>query len=92
MGLLHPFHKVEMDLVLHDPSVGRNNLIIVLYLFSLISEDPSLGLSSGINDDRSHLEDGVGMEIILGIGDGEVGVDASGHRFKDGGVAGHLHV
>ena len=66
---------------------GRDYLVVVLDFLALIHERGHGLLATLIYEDGSDLEESLGMEILLGIGDVEGGVDVAGDNLKYGRVA-----
>ena len=92
MALFHAGNVVEVDLLLDGLTVGGDDFVVVLDLLTLVDERLHLGLTAFVHEDRGHFEDGLGIEVIGGIGNGNDGVDGVVRGLEHARVAGYLHV
>ena len=92
MALLHAGNVVEMDLLPDGLTVGGDDLVVVLDLFALVDEGLHRGLAALVHEDRGDFEDGLRIEVVGRVGDGDDGVDVAVRGLEDTGVGGDLHV
>ena len=92
VALFHAGNVVEVDLLLDGLAVGGDDFVVVLDLLTLVDDRLHLGLTACVHEDRGHFEDGLGIEVIGGIGDGNDGVDGVVRGLEHARVAGYLHV
>ena len=92
VALLHAFHIVEVETLGDGLSLGGNGLVVVLHFLALVDDRAHFGFAAFIHDDGRDLEDGLRVEIVGRIGDGDDRVDALVHDLEDAGFAGDLHV
>ena len=91
VAFLHPFHIVEVNLFHYPLPVLGHNPVVVADLLSLVLERLHRGLTALVHQNGSHFHHDIGIEIVLGIGDIDGGVDRTGHHFQDGRLALHFH-
>ena len=81
-----------MDALGYGLAVGGDDFVVVLDLGTLIDEGLHGSFTALIDNDRSHLEDGLGIEIALGVCHLDDGVDGSVDNFEDLRFAGYFYV
>ena len=68
---------------LGDGAAGRRyDLVIVLHFLTLVHEGRHGLLTTFVNEDGGDGEDGLGMEILLGISDGKGGIYIAADHLK----------
>ena len=82
IGLLHAGNILEVEVLLDSGARRRDDLVVVLHLFTLIDDRLHRLLAAFIDDDGRDLENSLGEEISLGIRDGNQRVDLAGHGLK----------
>ena len=63
-------------------AVGGNYLVVVLHVFSLILEGFHGSFTAFIHDDGSDFQDNLGVEVVLGVGYGNGGINGAIHHLK----------
>ena len=81
-----------MDILSHGLAGRRDGLVVVFYLFALIYERCHLGLAAVINENRSNLDNCLGIEIVSRIGDLYGCIDIASDRLKNCGIASHDYI
>ena len=81
-----------MDLLPDGLTVGGDDLVVVLDFFTLVDEGLHRSFAALVHEDRGDFEDGLGVEVVGRISDGDDGVDVAVHGLEDTGFGGDLHV
>ena len=92
MALFHAGNIVEMDALGDGLTVGGDDLVVVLDLFALVDEGLHRSLTAVVHEDGRDFEDGLGVEVVGRIGDGDDRVDRLVRGLEHARVAGYLHV
>ena len=72
VGLLHAFFEREIKMFADGPAVAGDHFEIVHHLLSLIGKGGTGLAAVPVDEDRGQLQHRLGMEVPLGIRDGEI--------------------
>ena len=92
IALLHAGHIVKMDFLRDLLAFGGYHPVIVAHLLALVFERLHAGFAAVVHQYGGDLQDNLGVEITLGVGDGYGGVDGAVHHFQYGRHAFHLYI
>ena len=92
VALLHAGDVVEVQALGDGLTVGGDDLVVVLDLLALVGERLHGHFAAVVHEDGSDFEDGLRVEVVGRIGDGDDRVDGAVHGFQNAGFAGDFHV
>ena len=69
-----------------------DNLVVVLYLLTLVHERGHLGLTAVVNKHRGDLKDGLWMEVLVRVGHCDSRIDVASDTLQNRRIAFYDHI